>query len=278
MRSVGRIKYFFIRSFWFSIPKILKTLIDRFFSYALGILIAIYTVWNVNIKFSLGLMTWVTFFIFVTLFSSKRAKNLSKKAAESKSNVMGHIVDILSNMTNVRLFNGRKHEYKHLNIYSDNYVVSEQKRHRFLLKTHIVQEGSFVAFQSICLWWLIIGLNNQEVTPGDFALILTINIAIIDCLWEFAKDVREFTEYIGNVAQSLQIIYLPVEIKDHPDAKKLAFLEGRITFDNVEFTYTSSTPLFYNKSITIEPGQKVGLVGYSGSGKSTFVNLILRFF
>lgn len=68
------------------------------------------------------------------------------------------------------------------------------------------------------------------------------------------------------------------EIQDKPDAVSLKCNSGQITFNNVKFHYDGTEPLFQNKSITIKTGQKVGLVGYSGGGKSTFVNLILRLY
>jgi ATP-binding cassette subfamily B protein len=71
---------------------------------------------------------------------------------------------------------------------------------------------------------------------------------------------------------------LPIEIQDMPGAKDLVVRKGEIVFSQVHFRYKNAEPLFENKSVTIEPGQKVGLVGYSGGGKTTFVNLILRLY
>jgi ATP-binding cassette subfamily B protein len=76
----------------------------------------------------------------------------------------------------------------------------------------------------------------------------------------------------------LSTLIVPQDIQDKTDARDLSIYKGQISFDHVEFQYKDTAPLFQKKSITIEAGQKVGLVGYSGSGKSTFVNLILRLF
>jgi ATP-binding cassette subfamily B protein len=107
---------------------------------------------------------------------------------------------------------------------------------------------------------------------------LTINIAIVNFFWELAKDFSEFSKHLGKITQALRMTTLPHEIKDKPDAKVLTVTSGVIVFDKVRFHYKGADPLFHNKSVTIKAGQKVGLVGYSGSGKSTFVNLILRLF
>jgi ATP-binding cassette subfamily B protein len=83
---------------------------------------------------------------------------------------------------------------------------------------------------------------------------------------------------MGSIVQGLKIIQSPIEIQDRPGAKELVVTRGEIVFDNVQFQYHDAESLFEHESVVIKPGQKVGLVGYSGSGKSTFVNLILRLF
>jgi ATP-binding cassette subfamily B protein len=101
---------------------------------------------------------------------------------------------------------------------------------------------------------------------------------IIENFWNIAKDMRDFWEKMGNIIQGLAIIQAPIDIKDSPDATELVITKGEIVFDNVLFQYHDAESLFEHQSVVIKSGQKVGLVGYSGSGKSTFVNLILRLF
>jgi ATP-binding cassette subfamily B protein len=88
----------------------------------------------------------------------------------------------------------------------------------------------------------------------------------------------ELSNLWGNITQGLTVALAPLDIQDKPDATELRVTKGQITFDNVGFHYKGSEPLFTNKSVTIDPGQKVGLVGYSGGGKTTFSNLILRLY
>jgi ATP-binding cassette subfamily B protein len=92
------------------------------------------------------------------------------------------------------------------------------------------------------------------------------------------EEILRFSKEVGNCRQALNIIVEPHEIQDHPNASDLLVTQGQIVFDKVQFQYQNTEPLFENKTVTILPGQKVGLVGHSGSGKTTFVNLILRLF
>ncbi len=96
--------------------------------------------------------------------------------------------------------------------------------------------------------------------------------------WWTLEQVDELNAAIGKCNQSLWTLFVPQDIKDMENASDLVITNGQITFMHVKFHYKGVNPLFQNKSITIEAGQKVGLVGYSGSGKSTFVNLILRLY
>lgn len=260
------------------VPDILRMAIDTFFSYTLAIGIAIYTLWFVDSKFALGLCIWVLCFITISIVLSSKINRLSNNASEARACVSGDIVDIFSNMTSVRFFNGYKKEHEHLDHSLQNFVTACKKRDWLFYCIKSVQEFSFIIFQGICLYWLVFGLQNNHVTVGDFALVILVNTSIVDCLWELSRDLNQFAEYIGNLSQGLHIIATPHEIEDKPHAKPLVVTQGRIVFNNVNFNYTNVAPLFQDKSIIIEPGQKVGLVGYSGSGKTTFVNLILHLF
>jgi len=260
------------------VPDLLKVTIDQFFSHGLAFLIAAGVVWTVDIKFSIALGVWLVIFIIGSFILSKTARNLSDAAAEVRSTVVGTIVDILSNILSVRLFTGRLKERSTLGSKFDEYVRTDQKRDWFFLKMNAFYGGSFVIYQGLILFLLIQGFQEGEISPGDFVLILTVSVAIMNRLWSLSKDIINVAELAGNVAQGLRIALSPLEIEDKPGAKELVVNDGEIIFAQVHFRYRNAEPLFENKSVTILPGQKVGLVGYSGGGKTTFVNLILRLF
>ncbi len=101
------------------------------------------------------------------------------------------------------------------------------------------------------------------------------NLALV--VWTVADKAPEFFQSIGIAKQALSVMQDPQDILDHPQAVALKVKQGEIVFENVSFCY-GKRKIFHNKNLHIAPGEKVGLVGYSGAGKSTFVNLILRFF
>ncbi len=260
------------------IPDVLRIFIDRLCACSLMLLFVLYNMSLVHVKFAFALGVWIILFLGISTLLVFRNQNLAYDVAAARATATGHIVDILTNMASVRLFASKTFEHSYLNRSLGVSVEKDQARDWFFLKLHALQGSSFLLFQGICFWWLLNGFITGTMTPGDFVLIVTLNLHIIENFWNIAKEMREFWEKIGNITQGLAIIRSPIEIKDKQNAKELIVTAGEIVFDNVQFQYTDTESLFEHKSVIIQSGQKVGLVGYSGSGKSTFVNLILRFF
>jgi ATP-binding cassette subfamily B protein len=260
------------------IPDILRIVIDRLMACSLMLLFALYNISKIHMKFTIALGVWTVVFLGISIVLVFRNQHLAYEVADARATVTGCIVDILTNMASVRFFARKKFESDYLARFVDVSVQKDQVRDWFFLKLHALQGGSFLLFQAVCFWWLLNGLASKVITPGDFVLVLTLNLHIIENFWNIAKDMRDFWEKMGDVVQGLAIIESPVEVEDAADAKELIVTKGEIEFENVQFHYHDAESLFEHKSVVIKPGQKVGLVGYSGSGKSTFVNLILRLF
>lgn len=260
------------------VPDILRIVIDRLLACTLMLLFVLYNLSFIHLKFTLALGLWVILFLGISVVLVFRNQHLAYDVADARASVNGTIVDILTNMTSIRFFAAKSFETRYLTRCTNTYVEKNQVRDWFFLKLHAFQACSFWIFQAVCFWWLLNGLVSKTMSPGDFVLVLTLNLHIIENFWNIAKDMRDFWEKMGNIIQGLAIIQTPVEIKDAPNAKELIVTKGEIAFDNVQFQYHDAEPLFEHESVIIKSGQKVGLVGYSGSGKSTFVNLILRLF
>lgn len=136
-----------------------------------------------------------------------------------------------------------------------------------------------IAVMMGCAAFSLIHLYGKGlISIGDFALILGLSMELGHMMWYTMFQVDQFNQALGKCRQSLRALILPHDIQDKNEATQLIVTEGQIDFVQVKFHYRGTETLFQNKSVTIAAGQKVGLVGYSGSGKSTFVNLILRLY
>ncbi|MFM7557160.1 MAG: ABC transporter ATP-binding protein, partial [Alphaproteobacteria bacterium] len=118
--------------------------------------------------------------------------------------------------------------------------------------------------------------SKQKVTIGDFILIFGINNFLHNIIQEAMKQIRNFLEEFSVLKEAIEIIDQKNLIKNNK--RNLVIKNGEIIFNKIKFSYEKKNSLFDDNSIVIPAGQKVGLVGHSGSGKSTFINLLLRFY
>lgn len=261
-----------------SIPELLQITLDHFFAGILALGIAIFTLWQVNSVFAFFMFGWTFLFVAGAFFYSKRLSCEANDWFEQNAIITGNVVDVLSNILSVRLFSAKLQEKKNLNRLFQAAVQAEQKLQWSYFWMWLFYGYGFFIIQFLNIYFLIKGRQEGWVTVGDFALVLVINLSILEFLWRMVKDFSQFSKLFGRITQALETILDAPGIQDIPNAQKLAVRDGRIVFDRVQFYYNGNNTLFNDKSVIIESGQKVGLVGYSGGGKSTFVNLILRLY
>lgn len=254
------------------------TILDDIYAQVLGLTIAIITLLVIHPIFAVILVTWVTVFLAITFLFLKSIQNLSHVFAEARSSLVGNMVDSISNIVNIRLF--AKHRYEN-NYVGESIAYTVQQDRNMLAKIIHMRIGwdvSIVALLGINLWMLGKMYSQSLVTVGDFSFIITLSISILWNLWFIAGQFVSFSEQVGKCRQALSIINTVHDIVDIKNAKPLVVTQGEIQFKDVSFHYDGGARLFQNKNILIHAGEKIGLVGFSGSGKSTFVNLILRLF
>ena len=221
---------------------------------------------------------WAALFFSGSYIALRRAIKLVDNLAEKESHVSGNIVDSVSNMQNIRYFSRGPFESSYLSKALLSMKTAFRKKEKFMIIYWSVQ-GVSETIMLACMFYLLVHLRRQGlVSTGDFALILGLCVEVAVSVWLTIEQIDRLTDAIGKCNQSLRALFIPLEITDAPGASDISITKGEIQFDQVHFTYKSATTLFENKSITIEAGQKVGLVGYSGGGKTTFVNLILRLY
>ncbi len=260
------------------IPTIIFTANYQFVHCALIALIALVLLANVHVLFAVGLFLWMITFFVIVYVGFEKATPLTAAYTESKSKVFGHLSDYLANMLNVKLFSTSSFEMKRFQNASKDYVKQSQTQGYFLMKFYVLQGAVFSVYTIGFLLFLVHLHNRNVISPGDFALVFMVNFRIVDKLFELSHQLRDFITNWGSVDQALTLFKEAPEIQDVPNATAFIATHGQIIFDNVKFNYKGAEPLFDDTAVTIEPGQKVGLVGYSGGGKTTFVNLILRLY
>lgn len=260
------------------VEKLTSSVACNFLRGASLLLTAIIAAYFVNPIFCFILVSWFILFSSASILMSKKLVMLSDAQASAESIVVGELVDSLSNHSNVRIFSRKAFENLRMAPFFEKQQKAYTATYFYSLIMHSIQ-GGLIAIMMACSCYFLVHLYSKNlVTIGDFALILGLSMETGHMMWFTMREVDEFNKAVGRCKQSLMALMLPLEILDKPNARALNCTHGQITFDNVKFQYKGTEPLFQNKSIEIKAGQKVGLVGYSGGGKSTFVNLILRLY
>lgn len=257
---------------------VISNLIDNFFARGLSVIVGTLTMYLVHPSFAAVVLIWGVIFMVGAIVLSKRSLKYSSDYSDARSLAVGKIVDSLSNILNVKLFAREGYESRYLQNYLGDAATKDRQLHWYLLKVKAFYAFSITILIAVMTWLLIIARSKGQVTIGDFALILTLTMWILDEFFFIANQLAVFSEELGICQQALTVISHTHELMDTPNAAELKVTKGEIDFDRVNFQYKKGKNIFCDKSITIHSGQKVGLVGFSGSGKSTFVNLILRFF
>ena len=260
------------------VEALIQILVHKILPPALAVLVSSLILYTVHPFFCLTLLIWALAYVIFAYTMSKKSEALSYALSEAGNNMNGKLVDSIVNIMSAKLFANVKHEEKVLFNSIDNLMAKDRALQWYLLKTYFKQGMWIFVLVAAMLSGLIYGRLHSMVTVGDFALILTLSFTIAESIFNLGEEILRFAKEAGSCRQALNIIVEPHEIQDKLNAPCLNVTQGKIVFDQVQFQYQGTDPLFENKTVTIEPGQKVGLVGHSGSGKSTFVNLILRLF
>lgn len=233
---------------------------------------------SVNPAFCLVFIVWFICFSSFSIYMSKRLVNLSDNHAENESLVSGQLTDVISNYNNVCIFSRRVFELLRIDNYLNMLLKSFKRQEGFSVILFSIQGAMIAIMMSFNIYFLVHFYGLRLLSIGDFALILGLSMELGYMMWFTMSCVDDFNQAYGKCKQSISALLIPMDIQDKPDAKPLKCDRGYITFKNVKFHYKGMAPLFHNKSIEIQAGQKVGFVGYSGGGKSTFVSLMLRLY
>ena len=219
----------------------------------------------------------VLFFLLMNLLIPRLAKT-AQRQADARSIMTGRITDAYSNIATVKLFSHGAREARYAKESMEEFMqtVHAQMRLASLLSTLSFAVNALLIFSTTALGiWLWI---RGEVGVGAVAVATTMALRVNGLsqyiMWESAM----LFENIGTVTDGMGTLSKPQTILDKPKARALEVKHGDIRFEHLDFSYESGKPLLNGFNLHIKAGEKVGLIGRSGAGKSTIVNLLLRFY
>jgi ATP-binding cassette subfamily B protein len=244
-----------------------------------GIILCGVFLYKVSPRFCFIIELWVCCHIGITIWMSNVTSKSSKNLGEARSKLTGAMVDSLSNHLLVKVSSREEWELDYLK----GFQRKEKNRNHAVLYT-IEKFRIILGLFTFLGPGLLIGACTYQswkyalISLGEVVLIFNITWNITGLIWQIGNELPDFFTQIGVVDQALEILSPDHEMKDDDNAPLLSIQKGEIIFNNVNFFHNEHHILFHDLSITISPGEKVGLVGQSGGGKSSFVNLIMRLF
>lgn len=248
----------------------------EFWPITVTFIVSIFLLLEVNQGLGQYVASWVLSYIVISYWLATRCQQYAKSYAATRSHVNGKIVDAVSNMLNAKLFARLNYERRYLNEYLETEVRAGRRTFWYMERVRWFQFIAAAALKIGTVYYALTLWESGIISVGDFTMSIALALLIISDARNLTRRFLEFFEYVGNVANGVETIVRPHEIIDKPEATPLTVTHGRIEFRHVRFGYDPSQPVFENLNVIIEPGQRVGLVGFSGSGKSTFVALMLR--
>lgn len=244
----------------------------------IAIIISSALFFSLDFRLSAILFTWLFTHLGICWYAGANAANLSRIHSESRTHLQGKIVDTLNNHLNVKLYTKYLYEVENVR----NSQLEEKSKNRstlfFIEKIKILLSILALFGISTLFYKTVSAWQEGIITIGQMIFVFNATLNLLTLAWTATVEMTYLFRELGVIKQALKVVSDPIDIEDEDDAYELKVKKGKIEFIKVTFKYRHNDNIFKEKTLTIKGGEKVGLVGFSGSGKTTFANLILRLF
>jgi ATP-binding cassette, subfamily B, multidrug efflux pump len=233
---------------------------------------------NFDARLLIPFLAWVALYIAALYYFVPRLGRVARMQADARSLMTGRITDAYTNIATVKLFSHARREASYVRTAMREFLGTVHTQMRlvtgFEIVNHTLSMGLIAASAGSTLWLWTQGQVGIGAVAAATAMALRLNGISHWVMWEMAT----LFEHIGTVQDGINTIARHHTVVDAPDARPLAVERGDIRFEQVSFAYGGKRNVIDNLDLHIRAGEKIGLVGRSGAGKSTIVNLLLRFY
>lgn len=245
-------------------------------SLVINVVVILFILFQKNTILGLIMLTWLIIFIVANWFLTNYKMKYDVEKSEADTKATGILADTITNQGNVKLLTG----YQREQILFGDAMEKVRRLRKFTWDLDAIVDGIqgllTIALEMGLFYFAIQLWKKGELTLGDFVLIQTFLIQIINNIWDFGRMIRNIYENLAEAEEMTEILDTPIEIQDVKGAKVLKVTKGKIDFEKVDFYYHKTRPVLQNFSLSIQAKEKVGVVGHSGAGKSTVVKILLR--
>jgi len=232
---------------------------------------------SADIRLMMPMLIWLIAYITIQWKLVPKLKKISAKQADARSVMTGRLVDSYTNIATVKLFSHTSQEADYAKQSMMGFLKTVYSQMRLVTKISVLVQiiNYLLAFSisavSIWLW------TDSAITVGAIAVAISLSLRLNGMSQWIMWEISTLFENIGTVTDGMNTLSQPIEIKDKANAKPIIVDKGKIDFNAISFHYGKQSGVIEQLDLSINAGEKVGLVGRSGAGKSTLVNLLMRF-
>jgi len=244
----------------------------------LAVIVSIVLITLVNSAMAVALVAVALALGALIYWLAKRGTPLHRAYASRAAAVDGELVDVISNMSVVRAFGATWREHRRI---TDCIGVEMAARRRSLVymeRLRLIHAALTAVLCAGLLGWGVLMWQHGHATAGDMVLICSLGFTILHSTRDLAVALVDLTQHVARMEEAIGALLLPHQLPDRAGAERLEPGAGRVEFQGVRFAYLGRKPVLSGLNLVIEPGQRVGLVGASGAGKSTVLSLLQRFY
>ena len=245
---------------------------------SVAVVVAIGLISTVNVwmaVFLLGVSVCLAFLIFGL---AKRGTPLHRAYASQAAGVDGELVDVIGNIGVVRAFGATLREHARIGGRIATEMGARRKSLVYLERLRLIHAGVTALLCGGLLAWGVVMWQHGRASPGDLMLICALGFTVLHSTRDLAVALVDLTQHVARLEEAIGALLEPHGLPDAPTATALRQGAGRVSFENVTFGYPGRAPVLRGLDLMIQPGQRVGLVGASGAGKSTVLALLQRFY
>ena len=222
----------------------------------------------------------IAIYFTVSLFVGRECTRRAALTNEARAAVTGRVVDVITNIRNVFFFANQKLEDRELERYTGEECDRRRASYRSVVRLRCVQYVMDVGMWVVFVGGALYAWVHRMIGAGDFVMITTLTSSLLQTAYNVGQRIPEFYDQLGSGRESLATLIVPSTVTDEPNAPALHVTHGAIHFERVAFAYDAtgqgSRHVVKDFELTIPPGQRVGLVGPSGAGKTTLMGLLMR--
>jgi ATP-binding cassette subfamily B protein len=244
----------------------------------IAVILSILVLGTINWHLTVVLLVVVAALGGVIAWLASQGRELHQSFAGHAAHVSGDLTDVVSNIGLVRAFGAARREQQRLTVKIEDEMQAQRASLRSLERLRLFHAVTVFGVTAGVLIWSVILWRRGDISTGDVVLTTTLGFTVLHASRDFAMALVDMIQQFAKLGEAVQVLGLPHEMKDAPEAKPLVVAGGAISFKNVQFNYPNGQTVLNNFLLDVPAGQKIGLVGRSGAGKSTIIALLQRLY